>query len=78
MTENHKVWCDDCGKLTPNMGAGLCADCFPSYREDFVKVRQYVKGTQEATMIETSNATGVSIDRIRKMVRERAISIKNT
>ncbi|MFB4165228.1 hypothetical protein ACE1TI_15800 [Alteribacillus sp. JSM 102045] len=77
MTGSHKVWCDDCGKLTPKMGAGLCADCFPGYHDDYLNVRQYVKESQEATVMETS-VTGVTIDRIRKMVRERAISIKGT
>ncbi|SDH19846.1 hypothetical protein SAMN05192534_102143 [Alteribacillus persepolensis] len=71
-----KVFCEDCGALTPNMGANLCADCYLRYRDDYVTVRNYVKQKQAPTVLEASTTTGVSVRRIQKMVRERMISIK--
>lgn len=62
--------CSRCGKLFQSMGQRICPDCVREEQKDFEKVREYLWENKDATIYETSQATGVSTERINQFVRE--------
>lgn len=62
--------CKRCGKLIPKVGIGLCTDCVRAEQDEYRKVRDYVHKHPEATVMEVSRETGVSVARIYELVRQ--------
>lgn len=63
--------CVRCGKLFGSSGGQrLCPTCVKQEQEDYEAVRAYLKKRPGAPLLEVSDATGVSVARIREWVRE--------
>lgn len=63
--------CARCGKLFGSAGGQrLCPTCVKQEQEEYEAVRAYLKKRPGAPLLEVSDATGVSVGRIREWVRE--------
>jgi len=63
--------CVRCGALFGSHGGQrLCPACVKQEQADFEAVRDYLKSRPGAPLLEVSDATGVSVARIREWVRE--------
>jgi len=63
--------CPVCGKIFDKQGFyEVCEDCFAQYETDFDKVRDYLYSHPNKNILEVSNATGISIDKIRTFLRQ--------
>ena len=62
--------CKRCGALIPRVPTGLCSDCVRVEQEEYRLVRDYVRDYPEATVMEVSRETGVSVARIYELVRQ--------
>lgn len=69
--------CEVCGGKLIFQGCGeyVCEKCGDITFDDYGKVRSYVETHENASVIDTAAATGVSQDAIRMMIRERKIRI---
>ena len=57
------------------VGEYKCEDCGTLMYDDYGKVRNYIEANQGATTSEVSKATGVSTDKIRRLLRDDKIEI---
>ena len=62
--------CAKCGKLFTYINSPICGDCVKKEEEIFEEVRDYIKENPNATVIEVSNETGVSTNKIYDYLRE--------
>lgn len=60
--------CERCGRLFAGVEP-VCPACAALEHDEFVKVREYLRGHRTAPATEVSNATGVSVQRIHQWVR---------
>lgn len=76
--ENGEVrTCHACGKMFLYYGIGevLCEPCRKIDTEIFEKVKEYIYSNPDATIKDTSEATGVKIRKITKYIRENKLII---
>ena len=69
--------CGVCGGKLIFRGCGeyVCENCSDLVYDDYGKVRRYVETHKNTTISDTAEATGVSQNAIRMMIRERKIRI---
>jgi len=70
--------CEQCGcKKIKYLGVGeyKCEECGHLMYDDYGKVRNYIEANQGATTSEVSEATGVSKEKIRRLLRDERIEI---
>lgn len=68
--------CARCGTLFASPGGQeLCARCVREDQEDFEKVRKYLKENPRAALLEVSQATGVSVPRIKEYIRQGRLAL---
>lgn len=69
--------CEVCGGKLVFQGCGeyVCEQCGDLSYDDYGKVRRYVETHAGASVTDTAEATGVSQDAIREMIKERKIRI---
>ncbi|SET62903.1 flagellar protein [[Clostridium] polysaccharolyticum] len=67
--------CRDCGKLFNYIGSvPLCPACMKKLDEKYAKVKEYIYDNPGATINEVSEANEVSVNQIKKWVREEKLS----
>ena len=71
--------CAKCNKLFIETIKPICNDCVKKVEEDFKKVNQFIraKENKESTMMEVSEATGVSMEQIEQFIREKRLIVKH-
>jgi len=63
--------CLRCGEVyRPIAGRRICAACVEADRQEYQSVREYLRRRPKSTMLEVSDATGVSIKKLQEYVRE--------
>lgn len=63
--------CIECGKVfRPTAGRRMCPECLKIDREQFERVKQYLRSNPGAGISAISEGTGVSIRRIQEYLRE--------
>ena len=73
--------CEKCGKANPEykgVGEYKCTECGYIMYDDFGIVRNYLEAHRGATQSQVANATGVSMEVIRQLLREERIEIVST
>lgn len=67
--------CPLCGKLFVKRDFyEVCENCFDQHESDFDKVRDYLYTFSNKNILEVSNATGVSVEKIREFIRQGRLS----
>lgn len=69
--------CSRCGKLFVYKGSSLCPECQKLDEEDFSKVKDYLYDNPGASLIEVSEATGVSSDKILRYLKEGKLELSS-
>lgn len=69
--------CPRCGKIFTYVGRPICSRCIEIEEDEFKKVKEYVYDNPGATISETSQETGVSVDKIMRFLREERLEIKS-
>ncbi|MFH1676745.1 MAG: hypothetical protein ABIC40_06935 [bacterium] len=67
--------CELCGKIYNGNHQTICPDCLEIERQDFEKVRQFIKDNPKISIEVASEATGVDQDRIREFMRQGKIDL---
>ena len=62
--------CPVCGRLFRYAGRNLCPACIAEEEKEYEKVRSYVRDHEGANITEVSEATGVSVEKIIRFLRE--------
>ena len=62
--------CPQCGMIFAYIGRNICPRCLDKEEEEFKIVRNYIRGHSGATIVETSEATGVDEQTILRFLRE--------
>lgn len=62
--------CPVCGKVFRFVSRNLCPDCIAEEEKEYEKVRSYVRDHEGANITEVSEATGVSVEKIIRFLRE--------
>ncbi len=72
---NRRGVCKVCGGRLKFQGCGeyVCESCSDITYDDYGKVRSYVETHTNASVVDTAEATGVSQESIRMMIREHKI-----
>ncbi len=71
--------CPDCGKIfNYNEIRMVCPECWEKNEEDFRAIREYLYENPNKNISEVAEATGISIEKIKKYLREdRLIAVNN-
>lgn len=69
--------CPRCGKLFAHIGRPICNRCIEEEEEEFKVVKEYIYKNPGATVFEVSDATGVSVDKIMRFLREERLEISS-
>ncbi|GAA0377806.1 membrane protein [Paenibacillus motobuensis] len=69
--------CPRCGRLFAKNFRDLCPSCMKDIEAEYEKCLEYLREHKSATMIELSEATGVTTRQITKFIKEGRISIAN-
>lgn len=70
--------CRNCGRLFNYLqGQPICAACKQKLEEKFVKVRDYIRENDSASMKEISEANDVSVKQIKQWVREERLTFSS-
>lgn len=67
--------CYRCGRLFAKAFRDLCPNCLKDIEVEYTKCVEYLRKERKSTIIELSEATGVSVNQITKFMREGRISI---
>lgn len=67
--------CSKCGRLMVRGLRALCPKCLQDIEEQYRKCLEYLREHKGCTLVELSEATGVSVAQITKFIREGRISI---
>lgn len=75
-TYHKPAVCEKCGGRMVFKGCGeyRCEDCKHVEYDDYGKVRNYIETHANATIVDTSEATGVKSEIIKDMIKEMRIS----
>lgn len=70
--------CRNCGRLFNYLqGQPICAACKQKLEDKFVKVRDYIRENDSASMKEISEANDVSVKQIKQWVREERLTFSS-
>jgi flagellar operon protein (TIGR03826 family) len=67
--------CSKCGRLMVKGPRALCPNCLQEIEEQYKKCLEYLREHRGCTIVELSEATGVSVAQITKFIREGRISV---
>lgn len=62
--------CRKCGRLFHRINRPICPDCEKALEEKYQEVKQYIREHEGATIVEVSKETDVSVEQLKKWVRE--------
>ncbi len=72
------VNCKECGKIfNYTFGDKICASCKKRMDDDFQKVKRYIRSNKQATIRNVSQECEVSINQLKKWVREERLSFSD-
>lgn len=69
--------CPRCGKLFAYSCSSICNNCLNAEEEEFKLVKEYIYDNPGAIIPEVSDATGVSVDKIMRFLREERLEISS-
>lgn len=75
---NKPIKCSECGDTDlkyEGLGSYRCMRCRHVMYDDYGKVREYLDSHRGATVVEVSDATGISKGKIRQMLKDDRIEI---
>ncbi len=67
--------CPRCGKVFNYIARPICGRCMQDEEEEFKKVKEYIDEYPGANMPEVSDATGISVDKIMRFLRDERLEI---
>jgi flagellar operon protein (TIGR03826 family) len=67
--------CQKCGKIFVKGIHDICPNCYREIEQQYEKCLKYLRENRKCTLLELSEATGVSVNQITKFIREGRISI---
>lgn len=72
--------CPICNRIFEDMGVQeVCADCFQEYENELQKVKNYLYLHPNSSVWEVSEATGVSINKLKRYLEdERLVAIEKS
>lgn len=72
--------CPICNRIFEDMGArDVCANCYTENESDINKVKDYLYLHPNNSIVEVSEATGVSIQKLKRFLQsERLVSVEKT
>lgn len=62
--------CLRCGKLFKSYGNAVCQQCIAIEESDFKLVKEYIYDHENANVVEVSEGTGVSVEKIMRFLKE--------
>ncbi len=68
--------CPRCGRIFTYVNRLICSRCIEDEEQEFKLVKEYVYDNPGANIPEVSAATGVSVDRIMRFLREERLELK--
>lgn len=68
--------CSKCGKIYAYNGLKYCPNCLREEEENYQRVKEYVYDNKDATIHETSEATGVPVRKIIDYLRQGRLELK--
>lgn len=69
--------CRKCGRLFHRVNRPICPDCEKALEEKYQEVKQYIREHEQATIGEVSEEMNVSVEQIKKWVREERLYFKD-
>lgn len=72
--------CPVCGRIFNDLNIyEVCASCYTENEEEFKKVKEYLYDFPNQNIVQVSEATGVSIEKIKRFLRnERLVAVNNS
>lgn len=70
-------FCSKCGQLSGHIKATLCPSCFESERNDYNRIREYLKSSPRSNAMEIAKATGIPINKITKYIKDNSLIISD-
>ena len=67
--------CPRCGKIFNYIGRPICPRCVQAEEDEFKIVKDYVDDNSNATMAEVADATGISVDKIMRFLRDERLEV---
>ena len=67
--------CKECNKVFSHPGSKLCPQCQQLRRDDFDKIKEYLRSNSKATTREVVAATKVQLDRVQEFIREGRLDV---
>lgn len=62
--------CPECGRLYMDGGVGMCQDCYRLEEDNELKIAEFLRDVDKATVQEIHNATGVKEKTIVRMIKK--------
>lgn len=69
--------CIRCGKVFAYTYNPVCNKCLEQEEEEFKRVKEYIYENPGSTVFEVSEATGVSVEKIMKFLREERLELSS-
>ena len=69
--------CPKCGRLMVKGLKNICPNCLQEIEDQYQLCLKYLRENRQCSLVELSEATGVSVGQITKFIREGRISIAN-
>ncbi len=67
--------CIVCGRLFKSTNQNICDKCTDDEESPYIKVREYLYQNRGASAVEVSEATGVSVSNILKLINDNRIAL---
>ncbi|WP_372998419.1 TIGR03826 family flagellar region protein [Lutispora sp.] len=69
--------CIRCGKVFAYTYNPVCNKCLEQEEEEFKRVKEYIYENPGSTVFEVSDATGISVEKIMKFLREERLELSS-
>lgn len=68
-------FCSKCGRLSENIKLDLCPNCLEDERNEFQKIRDYLKSHPRSSAMDIALATNIPINKITRYIKDNSLII---